>query len=269
MPSTPDTDKFARLGRPKRVWAVAAVHGDAGRLGVLHHNIAQDFAPGDRLVYLGNMIGHGGQILETLDEILGFRRSLLALPGMLSTDVVFLRGAQEEMWQKLLQLQFAPNPPEVLEWMLNQGVEPTLQAYGGRSEEGMAAARDGAVQLTRWTNRLREAIRACPGHGNLFTSLKRAAFTDDNGILLVSAGIDPHRPLVAQGDSFWWGGAGFAAIDRPFEKFRRVIRGFDPANAGLRMTELTASLDGGCGRGGSLVGGLFAPDGRVLDLIEA
>ena len=61
------------------------------------------------------------------------------------------------MWQKMLQLQFAPNPQDVLRWMLAQGVEGTLRAYGGRPEEGMAAAREGAVRLTRWTNGLREA----------------------------------------------------------------------------------------------------------------
>ena len=33
----------------------------------------------------------------------------------------------------------------------------------------------------------------------------RAAFTEDGAVLFVSAGIDPTRPLPAQGDSFWWG----------------------------------------------------------------
>ena len=34
--------------------------------------------------------------------------------GTFLGDIVFLRGSQEEMWQKLLELQFAPNPREVL-----------------------------------------------------------------------------------------------------------------------------------------------------------
>jgi serine/threonine protein phosphatase 1 len=35
------------------------------------------------------------------------------------------------MWQKLLQLQFAPNPGELLHWMVQAGMETTIRAYGG------------------------------------------------------------------------------------------------------------------------------------------
>lgn len=267
----PDADKFARLGRPRRIWAIGAVHGDVKRLADLHDRIAQDFGAGDRLIYLGNFVGHGAAIRETVDEILAFRRALLALPGMIATDLVYLRGAQEEMWQKLLQLQFAPNPGEVLAWMLRQGVDSTLRAYGGSPEDGLHAARAGAVQLTRWTNRLREAIRAAPGHGSLYSAVKRAAFSEseDGGVLCVSGGIDVSRPLAAQGDVFWWGGRSFARIDAPYETFRRIVRGYDATNGGVAITDYTASLDGGCGRGGGLAAALFSGSGDLLDLLDA
>src|SRR5919108_2871659 len=125
-----DRDKFAVLRKCRRVWAVAAIHGESARLEALHRAIEARFAPGDRLVYLGNYLGHGADVRATLDALLAFRRELIARPGMFACDVAFLRGGQEEMWQKLLQLQFASNPREVLEWMLAQGVEPTLRAYG-------------------------------------------------------------------------------------------------------------------------------------------
>ena len=243
------------------------MHGDAGRLTALHDDIWRQFQAGDRLVYLGNLIGCGSQVRETLDEVIAFRRALLALPGMLASDVVFLRGAQEEMWQKLLQLQFAPNPREVLGWMMSQGVDATLKAYGGRREEGEAAARDGAVQLTRWTNRLRESVRQSPGHYPLYAALRRAAFNAD-GLLLVNANIDVTRPLAAQGDSFWWGGRGFSDLAEPYETFARVVRGYDAGNHGIVITGFTASLDAGCGRGGALAAALFGPQGDVLDVIE-
>ena len=263
----PDSSKFAPLGKPKRIWAVGAVHGEVDRLSALHDRIAPHFTAGDRLIYLGNLIGRGASVVETIDEVLAFRREALALPGMMVSDFVYLRGAQEEMWQKLLQLQFAPNPPEVLSWMLDQGVDATLRAYGGRPEDGLKAARDGAVQLTRWTNKLREAIRGADGHNNLYTVLKRAAFCD-TGVLLVSAGLDVERPLAAQGDSFWWGGRQFAAIDRPYETFNRVVRGYDVANAGVQVSDYAASLDAGCGRGGRLAAALIKADGAILEVIE-
>jgi hypothetical protein len=267
LPQISDTERFARLGRPKRVWAVGAVHGDIRRLTTLHDHIAPRFEPGDRLVYLGNILGRGAAISETIDELLLFRRELLAMPGMLVDDIVYLRGAQEEMWQKLLQVQFAPNPGEVLQWMMQQGVDATLRTYGGRPEDGFIAARDGAMALTRWTNRLRDAMRAAPGHNSLYAAIKRAGFTDD-GVLLVSAGLDISRPLAAQGDSFWWSSTAFTKIDQPYEGFRRIIRGYDKTNGGVKIAAVTACLDGGCGRGGSLVAGLFNPAGDVLDIIE-
>ena len=152
---------------------MAAIHAECDRLSALHDHLAAEFAPGDRIVYLGNFIGRGAALHDTVAEMLAFRRDMLAIPGVLAGDLVYLRGAQEEMWQKLLQLQFAPNPQDVLRWMLAQGVDATLRAYGGNPEAGLAAAREGAVQLTRWTNQLRSAMREAPGHNNLFAELRR------------------------------------------------------------------------------------------------
>ncbi len=93
-----DSAKFAILRRPRRVGTVAAIHGEADRLAALHDAIDARFEPGDRLAYLGNYLGHGREIPATLDELLRFRRATLARPGMMACDIVFLRGAQEEMW---------------------------------------------------------------------------------------------------------------------------------------------------------------------------
>ena len=270
---TGESEKFAQLGRPRRIWAIGAVHGAVDRLVALHDHVLAHFAPGDRLVYLGNLIGHSDRLHILVEEVLSVRRALISRRGMLAEDVVFLRGAQEEMWQKMLQLQFAPNPQDVLRWMLSQGVEPTLRAYGGRAEDGMAAARDGAVRLTRWTNGLREAMRTAPGHNALYAALRRAAFTegaapDGHGALFVSAGVDPSRPLAAQGDAFWWSAGSFAAITEPFAGFHRLVRGYDPAGGGLQLEGMAVTLDSGSGRGGRLAAGLFEPDGSLVEIVE-
>ena len=106
--------RFARLRAARRVWAIAVVDGEARRLAHLHDAISERFQVGDRVVYLGNYVGRGGVVFATVDELLDFRRRVLGRPGGAACDVVFLRGAQEEMWQKLLQLQFAPNPGGLL-----------------------------------------------------------------------------------------------------------------------------------------------------------
>jgi hypothetical protein len=301
-----DGSRFAPLGRPRRVWAIGAIHAQPDRLDLIHRAIGQRFRPGDRLVYLGNMIGFGEQVIETIDRLLAFRIALLAMPGMIASDIVYLRGQQEEMWQKLLQLHFAPDPRTVLDWMLRQGVAPTLAAYGGNLDAGMAAARGGAVMLGRWTRELRQAVAARPGHEQLFNALRRAAYTGGssprsgaanggtpdgtlNGagdgedwtgssrgggsLLLVNSGIDPRRPLTGQGDAFWWGSAGFARLEQPYGGFNRLVRGYDPnwtpESPGVDGGPVTVTLDGGCGRGGYLVCACFDSFGEMLDLFQA
>ena len=262
-------DKIARLHRVRRIWAVSAVHGEAAALARLHDRIAQRFADGDRIVYLGNYLGHGAAVAATIDELIDFRRRVLARRRTFLCDVVHLRGTQEEMWQKLLQLQFAQNPGEVLAFMVREGVEATVEAYGGELRDGFAASRDGPRTMTRWTTALRNAMNAAPGHMALFSSLRHAAMTDDGGLLFVHAAVDLSRPLDAQGDAFWWGEHDILDLAAPFAGFRRVVRGFDRRRRGLVEREFAVSLDAGAGRGGPLIAAALAPDGTVLDLLQA
>jgi serine/threonine protein phosphatase 1 len=260
--------KIARLRGGERIWAVAAIHGEAARLRRLHDRIAERFRHGDRIIYLGNYLGHGSAVAATVDELLDFRRRVLAQPAGFCCDVVFLRGAHEEMWQKLLQLQFAPNPGQVLQWMVREGIEPTVNAYRGDLRQGFAATRDGPRQLTRWTSALRNAMNAAPGHMALFANLHHAAHTDDKQLLFVHAGVDTARPLGAQRDAFWWGAQDILDLPAPYDGFRRVIRGYDRQKRGLVESDFAVSLDGGAGRGGNLLAAAFAPDGAVLELVQ-
>lgn len=260
---------FASLRGGSRVWAVGAIHGEVGRLTALHRQIEESFRVGDQIVYLGNYTGHGAAARETIDELLLFRRDALAQPGMDPEDIVFLRGHQEEMWHKLQQLQFAPNPAQVLNWMIEQGIGPTIEAYGAKVAEGLAMTREGIVAMTRWTSQLRAAFRAHDGHTALMSALRHAAYTDDGALLFVHAGIDPQRPLSAQSDSFWWGGSGFASIDEPYQGYRRIVRGYDHRHGGFHETPHTVTLDGGCGFGGPLLAACFAPGGAIEMVLEA
>ena len=48
---------FSVLAPGRRVWAIAAIHGEAERLRALHNEVGARFKTGDRLVYLGNYLG--------------------------------------------------------------------------------------------------------------------------------------------------------------------------------------------------------------------
>ncbi|HEY4135973.1 MAG TPA: hypothetical protein VGO34_12255 [Alphaproteobacteria bacterium] len=256
---------------------MSAIHGEAERLALLHGQIAERLQSNDRLVYLGNYLGRGSAVRATLDELVAFRRRVIALAGMFAADVVFLRGCQEEMWHKTLQLQFATNPAEVLQWTLGQGLGQTLAAYGGVANEGLSVTRQGAVAITKWTQKLRQTMNQAPGHADFMASLKRAAFTDDSGLLFVSAGIDATQPLSAQDDALWWGGPGFAALEAPdaapFDGYARVVRGAKPTGApavpGVVQGVRTATVDGGAGFGGQLLAACFAANGEVVDMVTA
>ena len=275
IPAEPrNRERFAKLHRARRVWAVAAIHGEAARIASLHDRMGQAWRPGDRLVYLGNYLGRGAAIRQTIDDVLGFRAAVMAQRGGFACDVAFLRGSQEEMWQKLLQLQFAVSPGTVLQWMLDQGVGATLAAYGGDAQQGFAACREGPRAITRWTSALRAALNAVPGHNQFLSALRRAAVTDtaaDEGgaLLFVHAGVDTTRPLDAQGDAFWWGGNRLLDMAEPYAGFRRVIRGFDRKHGGLIEAAHVTSLDAGSGFGGELLAVCFAADGTVSETLSA
>lgn len=267
----PEHSPLVVLPSGRATWAVAAIFGESARLALLHARLSERIAPTDHLVYLGNLIGRGRDTIGTIEELLLFRRWLMARRIENASDqagmIVYLRGCQEEMWHKLLQLHFAPNPSEIVAWVLAQGLAPVLAGYGSSDADGRAAAKRGAVALSQWTNRLRQAMRAADGHDQLFASLRRAAHTEDRRLLCVSAGVDADRPLDRQRDAFWWGG--FERLKGGFEDFRRVVRGTDFQHRGVMVNDYAVSIDGGCGFGGPLVAARFDADAAVTDIIEA
>jgi serine/threonine protein phosphatase 1 len=264
-----DRERFVRLRTGRPIWAISSVHGELDQLYQLHETLSRRIQIGDLVIYLGNYLGVGPKSGDVIDCLLQMRVWLLARPFAHTCDVAFLRGAQEEMWSKLLQLQFAPNPRDVFCWMMDRGVDKTLTAYGGTIDAGMIAANEGPVALSRWSQTIRQTMDLRPGHTAFMTGLRRAAFTQDCGLLFVHAGLDPARPLERQGDSFWWSARAFDAITSPYEDFSLVVRGFDPAHQGIVRTASTLSIDAGCGFKGALLALRLAPDGSEMDRIEA
>lgn len=264
--------KFRSLGTPNKIWAVSAIHGDCTRLEGLHNAIYERINVGDRLVYLGNYTGYGEQSYEVIDEILTFRRAILAIPGMRISDITYLRGGQEEMLHILSQLQFCREPVDTLLWMLGSGMSNTMKSYGICPHEGITAAREGIMSLTRWTNKIKSQLRRQKGFDSFMTNHKRAAFTkieEEKSALFVNAGVDPSLKLEEQESSLWWQGERFHEMNGSYEPFNKVIRGFDPKHQGVQLNGVTASLDGGCGFGGSLVCAGLDAKGDVFELMEA
>jgi serine/threonine protein phosphatase 1 len=188
---------------------------------------------------LGNMLGPNGDPARTVDRLLVLRRRLLAARASRTCDLVFLRGAQEEMWHKVLRLQFAMTPLDVLDWMLARGLAATIEAYGAGVAEGRIASRSGPLAIARWTAGLRARQAAHAGHADLLNSLLRAALSADGAVLLSAAGVDATRPLDEQADAFWWSAQSDAALEAA------LMRGADAGWHGLaRLVRGTGSAAG-------------------------
>lgn len=252
------------LGQPERVWAIPAIFGQAGALRRLHEALAARLQPGDRLVYLGNYMGYGPDVVGTIDEVLAFHRRLVETLDWPTHHVIHLRGAQEEMWVKLLQIQWAMKPDETFGWLMRHGAEATLRAYGGEPQHASSRFRSGVVVTTRWTNELRERFTGHPGHDAFVHGLLAAALTADRGMLFVSAGIDPDKPLTKQVDNFWWGAPGFDGLTS-YDTFRTIVRGYDADHRGKIIAPPLASIDGGCGFGGPLYAVCFTSSGEAIE----
>ncbi len=267
------SEKFVDLGVPRRIWAVAAIHGDCDRLMSLHDHLASRFAVGDRLIYLGNYLGVGARDnTAVVDELLAFRAALLAKPGMETSDIVHIRGPAEESWQRLLRLQFAPVPAQTLEKHLEAGVEAYLRLYGISLSDTKAISRADSVTITRWTNQLRVTQRLAPGHEPFMNGMRRAAVTRpaESGaqrLLFVPAGFDAARSLEDQADALWFGELPFRVPERSQPLYCRVIRGLDTTRGGVNTEGTAVTLDGGCGRGGPLVCGCFDALGSLLEIV--
>ena len=267
-------EKFVDLGAPRRVWVIAAIHGDYERLATLHDNLAKRFGPRDRLVYTGNYLGpHAAKNRAVFEEILAFRSALLSKPGMEPHDIVYLRGPAEEAWQRLLRLQFAPQPVQALEKLVASGVEGWVQLCGVSLNDTRTVARAGSLAITRWTNQLRQAQRMTAGLEAMMCGMRRAATLKLpeqsvlSQLLFVPASYDFSRSLEDQGEHLWWS-------DRPYDPAAylgdanfKVVRGFDAARGGIQTDGLALTLDGGCGAGGPLVCGCFNAAGQLLEII--
>ena len=108
------TSNFVELKKSRKIWAIGSIHSNLKSFTSIKKHILQNFENSDKLIFLGNIIGLGENSKETLSSVIDLRFNLMSKFKLKSESIVFLRGAQEEMFSKLLQLHTAPNPIEIL-----------------------------------------------------------------------------------------------------------------------------------------------------------
>ena len=263
---------FVEIVNSKKIWAIGSIHSKLNKFNSIKKHILENFEQDDYLIFLGNIIGLGSESKKTLTSVIDLRNQLMAKFYINPTKIIFLRGAQEEMFLKLLQLQTAPNPSDIVKWMFEHGIDGTIQSYGFKKEELIKIATQGTLAISKWTSKLNQAISKEPGHKQYFTHLKHAAFGKTKKILFVNRGVDVSRPLSAQNDCFWWGYHNFSNLSEPYNTFTRIVRGYQSnpkIQLGQDKQKIVCSLFNSPLNNSKIIGGIFNDSDKIIDLFES
>ena len=265
-------NKFQEFINTDRIWAVGSLHSSIDSFQSIKKYILSNFKNGDKLIFLGNVIGYNKASKAIITDVLNLRFNLMAKFNLNHEDVVFLRGAQEEMFSKLLQLQIAPNPREITDWIFSHGVDQTIVSYDFDPDQFRNISTQGTIQINKLTSKLNKKITETPGHKEFFSNLKHAAFSNSMEVLFVNRGVDLSRPLSAQNDCFWWGYQNFSLINKPYSTFRRIVRGYqsnehndlEHSKNRILCTLFKQPLENK-----KILAGLFAKNGDIIELFES
>ena len=267
-----NTSKFLELQKTNKVWAIGSLHSSLESFYSIKKYILSNFEIGDKLIFLGNVIGFENKSKEIITEVLKLRFKLMAKYKLKNKDIVFLRGAQEEMLSKLLQLHIAPNPTEILDWVFSHGVDQTVISYNFDPKEFRKVASQGTIKISKLTAKLNKAVLLTPGHKEFFSNLKHAAYSDSKEVLFVNRGVDISRPLSAQYDCFWWGYQNFSLINKPYNTFKRIVRGYqsNPHNdLENSKDKILCTLFRQPLKNQKILAGIFSKNGNIVELFES
>ena len=262
---------FVELNKSSKIWAIGSIHSNLKSFESIKKYILKNFNSNDKLIFLGNIIGLGDNSKETLSSVIDLRFNLMSKFKLKPESIIFLRGAQEEMFSKLLQLQLAPNPTEIVKWMFEHGVNKTIKSYGFSENEVRNIASSGTINISKWTSNLNKVLQMNPGHTQYFLNLKHAAYSHTKKILFVNRGVDITRPLSAQNDCFWWGYQNFSKIDEPYKTFVRIVRGYESKHSNhleVSKNKVVCTLFKQPLSNNSVLCGVFTENGEILDLFE-
>ena len=263
---------FIEIAKSKKIWAIGSIHSRDIAFESIKKYLLENFEENDALVFLGNIIGLGIESKETLSSVLELRNNLMSKFSLDPEKIIFLRGAQEEMFLKLLQLQISPNPTDIVKWMFEHGVDKTAESYGIYKDKIIDIANQGTLSISRLTKTLNDSINEKPGHKEYFINLKHAAFSNSKKILFVNRGVDISRPLSAQNDCFWWGYQNFSQINHPYTTFIKIVRGYASSPShdfNNYKNKIVCSLYKPPLENKNIVAGIFNESGEILDLFES
>ena len=133
-------------------------------------------------------------------------------------------------------------------------------------------ASQGTMAISKWTSKLNQVVSNSPGHKEYFTNLKHAAYSKSKKILFLNRGVDVSRPLSAQNDCFWWGYQNFANLQKPYNTFVRIVRGYKSSKVNQLENakhKIVCSLFKQPLNNQMIIAGIFNEFGDILDIFES
>ena len=103
-----NTSNFVELKKTNKIWAIGSIHSNLDSFNSIKQFIIKNFKKDDKLVFLGNVIGLGEDSKSTISSLINLRFTLMSKFKLKPSAIVFLRGAQEEMFINITT-QLAPN----------------------------------------------------------------------------------------------------------------------------------------------------------------
>ena len=148
----------------------------------------------------------------------------------------------------------------------------SLIAASPRLSTFLNISSQGTIAISKFTSKLNNILLSQPGHKQYFTHLKHAAYSQSRKILFLNRGVDVSRPLSAQNDCFWWGYHNFSDLQKPYNTFSRIVRGYKSSqNNDLKNIKksIVCSLFKQPLDEKEIIAGIFDESGNILDLFES
>ncbi len=252
-------DNLSCLLPSRRVFMVGAIKGRVEHLKKLHYHLVSMIKPQeDSIIYGGDSLS-GENPQAAVQEICEFRCWFLAHPLWVhDRRVVFLNGMSEEIFTKIFMLHLAPNPLEIIQFMLECNMARLFQRFDVDIEKLLRVCAiindhhetEGRKILAEWTRALRKAAVQSYGLFDYVHNCRFCCYAPDKSLLMVHSGLDENLPLMKQNDNFWLGGRNFFDHKTQYLGFNKIIRAkdhFGASQSGLSarsvFTDHRISLD--------------------------
>ena len=88
-----NSNNFSKLTKSNKIWAIGSMNSSLDSFQSIKKYILSNFELGDKLVFLGNLIGFRAESKKIIDEVIQLRFKLMEKYQLKHSDIVFLRGA--------------------------------------------------------------------------------------------------------------------------------------------------------------------------------